>query len=150
MQSINIQYQYAGKTVKNRKLIDGFVMYTEDNIFEYIPSAPVEIYDSGKIVIDVKWYLMNINIIIIYFIKELPIRILLFCLKLHCINMLKIAIRVLLIALALSQYTVVKEDIGSTYIKLDLRYTGQGDYYVKPKSTIVKDLVFHFKALTYN
>ena len=54
MQSINIQYQYAGKTVKNRKLIDGFVMYTEDNIFEYIPSAPVEIYDSGKIVIDVK------------------------------------------------------------------------------------------------
>jgi hypothetical protein len=54
MQKINIQYQYAGKTVKNRKLIDGFVMYTEDNIFEYIPSAPIEIYDSGNIVIDVK------------------------------------------------------------------------------------------------
>ena len=64
--------------------------------------------------------------------------------------MLKIVIRALLIVLALSQYTVVKQDIGSTYIKLDLKYTGQGDYYVKPKSTIVKDLVFHFKALTYN
>ena len=68
----------------------------------------------------------------------------------NSINMLKIAIQVLLTVLALSQYTVVKQDIGSTYIKLDLKYTGQGDYYVKPKSTIVKDLVFHFKALTYN
>ncbi len=87
MQKINIQYQYAGKTVKNRKLIDGFVMYTEDNIFEYIPSAPIEIYDSGNIVIDVKWYSMNRNIIIIYFIKELLVRILLICLKLHCIGL---------------------------------------------------------------
>ncbi len=66
MQSISIQHQFLGKTVKNRKLIDGFVMYTEDNIFEYIPSAPIEIYDSGKIVIDVKWYSMNRIIIIIH------------------------------------------------------------------------------------
>lgn len=68
----------------------------------------------------------------------------------NSINMLKITIQLLLTVLVLSQYTVVKQDIGSTYIKLDLRYTGQGDYYVKPKSTIVKDLIFHFKALTYN
>jgi hypothetical protein len=45
---------------------------------------------------------------------------------------------------------VVSQDIGSTYVKLGLKYTGQSDFYVKPKSKVVKELVFHFKALTYS
>lgn len=49
-----------------------------------------------------------------------------------------------------TQYTVVSKDLGSTYIKLGLKYTGQGEFYVKEKSKIAKELVFHFKALTYN
>lgn len=35
-------------------------------------------------------------------------------------------------------------------MKLGLKYTGQSEYYVKPKSKVVKELVFHFKALTYS
>ena len=49
-----------------------------------------------------------------------------------------------------TQYTVSSTDIGGTYIKLGLKYTGPNEYYVKPKSKVVKDLVFHFKALTYS
>jgi alpha-glucosidase len=52
--------------------------------------------------------------------------------------------------LACSQYAVVDKDVGSTYLRLTLKYTGQDDYYVKPKSKVVKELVFLFKALTYS
>jgi len=53
-------------------------------------------------------------------------------------------------AVAYGQYAVINQDIGSSYVKLTLNYTGTRDYYVKPKSKVVKELVFHFKALTYN
>jgi hypothetical protein len=53
-------------------------------------------------------------------------------------------------SVAYAQYAVVNQDVGSTYVKLNLNYTGTRDYYVKPKSKVVKELVFHFKALTYN
>jgi hypothetical protein len=33
---------------------------------------------------------------------------------------------------------------------LTLKYTGEHDYYVKPKSKVVKDLIFYFKALTFS
>ena len=56
----------------------------------------------------------------------------------------------LLIFLVSSQYSVVSKEEGSSYLKLNLRYTGQHDYYVKPKSKVVKELVFYFKALTYS
>lgn len=58
----------------------------------------------------------------------------------------------LLVALAAvnGQYSVVSQDVGTTYVKLGLKYTGQSDYYVKPKSKIIKELVFHFKALSYS
>ena len=59
-------------------------------------------------------------------------------------------ILLLLFVYAYSQYTVASKDLGSTYVKLGLKYTGQGDFYVKEKSKIAKELVFHFKALTYN
>jgi hypothetical protein len=60
-------------------------------------------------------------------------------------------ILLLVLSLAIqSQYAVVSQDVGSTYVKLGLKYTGQDDYYVKPKSKIAKELVFHFKALTYS
>jgi len=64
--------------------------------------------------------------------------------------MLRFLALLLLIVVSLAQYSVVNQEIGSTYVKLSLKYTGQSDYYVKPKSKVVKDLVFHFKALTYN
>ena len=57
---------------------------------------------------------------------------------------------ILFIWQALSQYTVVNSSIGSTEIKLFLNYTGTSDYYVKPKSLIIKQLVFLFKAHTFN
>jgi hypothetical protein len=60
-----------------------------------------------------------------------------------------LSLLILLIIGAYSQYTVISQDIGSTYVKLGLKYTGQSDFYVKPKSKVVKELVFHFKALTY-
>ena len=61
-----------------------------------------------------------------------------------------IIILLLLIIGVYSQYTVTSRDIGSTYVKLGLKYTGQSDFYVKPKSKVIKELVFHFKALTYS
>jgi hypothetical protein len=39
-------------------------------------------------------------------------------------------------------YSVVGKDISSTKIKLNLTYNGQDDYYIKQKSTIIKNLVF--------
>ena len=64
--------------------------------------------------------------------------------------MFRHVILLLLIAYANTQYTVVSKDLGSTYVKLGLKYTGQSDFYVKPKSRVARELVFHFKALTYN
>lgn len=64
--------------------------------------------------------------------------------------MLRFFILLLLVAISLTQYAVVKQDVGSTYIKLDLKYTGQSEYYVKPKSKVIKELTFLFKALTFN
>lgn len=64
--------------------------------------------------------------------------------------MLRYFILILLALQIQTQYTVTSQDIGSTYVKLGLKYTGQSEYYVKPKSKVVKDLIFHFKALTYN
>ena len=63
--------------------------------------------------------------------------------------MLRYLIVVLLISISYTQYTVVNQEVGSTYLKLDLKYTGQSDYYVKPKSKVVKNLVFMFRALTF-
>ena len=56
----------------------------------------------------------------------------------------------LIFAISQAQYTVVDQQTTSTSIKLSLKYTGTSDYYVKPKSKVVKDLVFEFKALTYS
>lgn len=66
------------------------------------------------------------------------------------ITMLRLITLLLLLSLSLTQYTVVNQDIGSTYVKLSLKYTGQSEYYVKPKSKVVKDLIFYFRALTFN
>lgn len=63
---------------------------------------------------------------------------------------MRLIILLLLIFAAQSQYTVISQDIGSTYVKLGLKYTGQSDFYVKPKSKVVKELVFLFKAHTYS
>lgn len=64
--------------------------------------------------------------------------------------MIRVLILCLITLLAHTQYTVVDEEIGSTYIKLALKYSGDQAYYVKPKSKMIGDLVFHFQALTYN
>ncbi len=64
--------------------------------------------------------------------------------------MLKNLLILIIVALTHAQYSVISQDIGSTYIKLGLNYTGTQDYYVKTKSKIIKQLIFHFKALTYN
>lgn len=64
--------------------------------------------------------------------------------------MLKILLFGLCLLLTQAQYTVVNSDVGNSYIKLSLRYSGSQDYYVKPKSKIIKELVFYFQALTYN
>jgi hypothetical protein len=55
-----------------------------------------------------------------------------------------------LVGAAVSQYAVVGREEGSTYVKLQLKYTGSRDYYVKPQSKVAKDLVFLFKALTFS
>jgi len=39
-------------------------------------------------------------------------------------------------------YSVKNKEITSSKIKLDLVYNGQDDYYLKPKSIILKNLVF--------
>jgi len=65
------------------------------------------------------------------------------------INLL-VVLLVLLFIVSKAQYAVVDKEVTSSSIKLYLKYTGTNDYYVKPKSKIVKDLVFHFKALTYS
>ena len=57
---------------------------------------------------------------------------------------------VLFFTVSNAQYTVVNKEVTSSSIKLSLKYTGNSDYYVKPKSKIVKDLIFQFKALTYS
>lgn len=64
--------------------------------------------------------------------------------------MLAILVFGLLLLAARGQYSVVGTDVGTSYVKLALRYSGTQEYYVKPKSKVVKDLIFHFKALTYN
>lgn len=56
----------------------------------------------------------------------------------------------LIFAISQAQYTVVDKQTTSYSIRLSLKYTGSSDYYVKPKSKIVKDLVFEFKALAYS
>jgi len=67
------------------------------------------------------------------------------------IDMLKKLVLIIsIVALTYSQYAVVSQDIGSTYVKLTLNYTGTRDFYIKPKSKVVKQLIFLFKALTYN
>lgn len=52
--------------------------------------------------------------------------------------MLKILLLGLFLLIIQAQYTVVNSDVGSSYIKLSLRYSGSQDYYVKPKSKIIK------------
>lgn len=64
--------------------------------------------------------------------------------------MLRYIVLLLLAIVLRAQYMVTKQDIGSTYIALNLKYTGQSEYYVKPKSKVVKELVFLFKALTFS
>ena len=56
-----------------------------------------------------------------------------------------LSLLLLLVIGVYSQYTVINQDIGSTYVKQGLKYTGQSDFYVKPKSKMIKELVFHFQ-----
>ena len=53
-----------------------------------------------------------------------------------------------LLTIAQCQYKVTSKDEGSTYVRLQLAYTGTHEYYVKPKSIVIKQLVFHFKSHT--
>ena len=55
-----------------------------------------------------------------------------------------------LTAVAKSQYKVTHAVANSSSIVLDLVYTGQDDYYLKPTSPIAKKLQFSFHVLAFN
>lgn len=50
---------------------------------------------------------------------------------------------------AKSQYKVANYSCSSVACTFNLAYTGDEDYFKTPKSPIVKNLVFTFKALTF-
>ena len=49
-----------------------------------------------------------------------------------------------------SEYKVVKETKLATSIELLLEYTGKDDYYILPKSPIIKHLNFTLKILSFD
>lgn len=58
----------------------------------------------------------------------------------------------LLVVLATSRsnYRVVNTAVTSSSVTLDLLYTGADDYYIKPTSSIIKNLRFSFHTYTFN
>lgn len=51
---------------------------------------------------------------------------------------------------AKSSYKVTGTNRNTTTITLNLAYTGQDDYYLKPTSPISKNLIFTFHTLAFN
>ena len=49
-----------------------------------------------------------------------------------------------------AQYRVTNTQSNSSTISLTLAYTGSDDYYIKPKSPIIKTLLFTFHCMTYS
>lgn len=49
-----------------------------------------------------------------------------------------------------SEYKVIKETKLTTSIELLLEYTGKNDYYINPKSPIIKQLNFTLKILSFD
>jgi hypothetical protein len=53
-------------------------------------------------------------------------------------------------ALASSEYKVTDASKNISSVTLRLTYTGKDDYYLKPTSPIIKDLIFTFRSLTFD